>query len=62
MCSFFYLQVYFARTGLKQIEVTNLDGTEHEKLISNDVDLPEGLAVDWINRKLYWIDRGYACS
>ncbi|XP_078268559.1 pro-epidermal growth factor [Rhinoraja longicauda] len=51
-------KVYFAHTGLKQIEIANLDGSEHEKLISNDVDLPEGLAVDWINRKLYWIDRG----
>ncbi|XP_051901434.1 pro-epidermal growth factor isoform X2 [Pristis pectinata] len=51
-------KVYFAHTGLKEIEIANLDGSEREKLISNDVDLPEGLAVDWINRKLYWIDRG----
>lgn len=29
-----------------------------ETIIKNGLETPEGLAVDWINRKLYWIDAG----
>ncbi|MGH0158989.1 UNVERIFIED_CONTAM: hypothetical protein FKN15_045461 [Acipenser sinensis] len=51
-------KVYFAHTGLKWLERANLDGSEREVLLREDLDYPEGLAVDWINRKLYWIDKG----
>ncbi|KAL4641632.1 pro-epidermal growth factor [Arapaima gigas] len=52
-------KVYFANTALLRIERAKLDGSgQVEVLVSEGLDLPEGVAVDWINRKLYWTDRG----
>lgn len=39
-----------------------MDGSQRERLIEEEVGLAEGLAVDWIGRKLYWTDRGYVSS
>lgn len=51
--------MYFASTVLKQIERADLDGGSREVLLTEGLDSPEGLAVDWVNRKLYWTDRGW---
>uniref|UniRef100_A0AAY5K2B6 EGF-like domain-containing protein n=1 Tax=Esox lucius TaxID=8010 RepID=A0AAY5K2B6_ESOLU len=51
-------KMYFASTVVKQIERAGLDGGSREILIPEGLDSPEGLAVDWVNRKLYWTDRG----
>lgn len=51
--------MYFADKGLKQIERASMDGGLREMLFSTGLDSPEGLAVDWVNRKLYWTDRGW---
>ncbi|KAL6479722.1 hypothetical protein MHYP_G00107550 [Metynnis hypsauchen] len=51
--------VYFASPERKQIERISMDGESRELLLSTGPDsTPEGLALDWINRKLYWTDRG----
>lgn len=50
--------MYFADKGLKHIERASMDGGLREMLFSTGLDSPEGLAVDWINRKLYWTDKG----
>lgn len=34
-----------------------MDGSQRERLIEEEVGVPEGLAVDWIGRKFYWTDR-----
>ncbi|XP_058252369.1 pro-epidermal growth factor isoform X1 [Hemibagrus wyckioides] len=50
-------RVYFADTERKQIEGVSVHGGETEVLIT-DLVSPEGIAVDWTNRRLYWTDRG----
>lgn len=39
-----------------------MDGSQRERLIEEAIDEPEGLAIDWIERKFYWTDKGYASS
>ena len=29
-----------------------------ERVVSSDVDSPNGIAVDWVGRSLYWTDKG----
>ncbi|XP_073428066.1 pro-epidermal growth factor isoform X3 [Dendrobates tinctorius] len=48
-------------SALKCIESAKMDGTGRELVIFDAVDTPEGLAIDAINRKLYWTDRGKSC-
>uniref|UniRef100_A0A667ZPV4 Epidermal growth factor n=1 Tax=Myripristis murdjan TaxID=586833 RepID=A0A667ZPV4_9TELE len=50
-------KVYFASTNLKTIERVDLNGGSREVLVSEGLDSPEGLAVDWVNRRLYWTDK-----
>ncbi|KAI4872410.1 hypothetical protein NFI96_033211 [Prochilodus magdalenae] len=51
--------VYFASAERKQIERISIDGGSREQLLSTGPDSsPEGLALDWVNRKLYWTDGG----
>ncbi|KAF5898954.1 pro-epidermal growth factor [Clarias magur] len=50
-------RVYFADIERGQIASVSLDRGETEVLIT-DLMSPEGLAVDWINRNIYWTDRG----
>ncbi|XP_060740688.1 pro-epidermal growth factor [Tachysurus vachellii] len=49
-------RVYFADIERRQIEIVSVDGGDTDVLIT-DVS-PEGISVDWINRRLYWADRG----
>ena len=34
------------------------NGSDVEVIIKEDLNTPEGIAVDWINKKLYWTDAG----
>lgn len=36
-----------------------MDGSQRERLITEGVDTLEGLALDWIGRRIYWTDSGY---
>lgn len=41
---------------IQRADVEN--GSDVEVIIKENLDLPEGIAVDWINKKLYWTDTG----
>jgi len=50
-------RLYYADVGNKTIHRIFMNGTGEETIIRHDAQGLEGLAVDWIGRKLYWIDR-----
>ncbi|XP_066268020.1 low-density lipoprotein receptor-related protein 6-like isoform X1 [Branchiostoma lanceolatum] len=50
--------VYWTDDENKAIRRAKLDGTDGEYLITTEVDRPDGIAVDWVARNLYWTDTG----
>lgn len=52
-----HLKVYFASASQKTIEQIDLNGGSRNILISDGLGSPEGLAVDWVHRKMYWTDK-----
>lgn len=40
------------------IRRAKLDGSGQENLIVTEVEHPDGIAVDWIARNIYWTDTG----
>lgn len=49
--------MYFASTRQKTIERIDFYGGSREVLVSDVLDSPEGLAIDWVHRKMYWTDK-----
>jgi nidogen (entactin) len=45
------------RSGPK-IEVANMDGTNRNVFVSNDLGLPNNLAIDFEHNELCWADAG----
>lgn len=56
-CRHIFLKVYFA--SQRTIERIDFYGGSREVLVSEDVDAPEGLAIDWVHRRMYWTDARY---
>lgn len=40
------------------ISRAKIDGSSQEEIITTEVEHPDGIAVDWIARNLYWTDTG----
>ena len=53
--------VYFADQGRRMIERVSLTNPNDRQVVvgSDDIDVVEGIAIDWIRRRLYWTDSGY---
>lgn len=49
-------RVYWSDITAKAILSAKYDGTDRKTFISEDIISPEGVAVDWISRRLYWTD------
>ncbi|XP_013410893.1 low-density lipoprotein receptor-related protein 6 [Lingula anatina] len=50
--------VYWTDDEVKAIRRAYLNGTEQEDVINQEIDNPDGVAVDWIAGNLYWTDTG----
>ncbi|XP_055600604.1 nidogen-like [Uranotaenia lowii] len=49
-------RIYWSDISAKQIASSKYDGTDRKPFITKDIVSPEGVAVDWISRRLYWTD------
>lgn len=51
-------RIYFADVNAKTIYRAPVNGSgDREAIIKHDSMGLEGIAVDWVGRKLYWVDR-----
>lgn len=56
-CFFLSRYIYWSDWGAHpKLERSKLDGTKRETLISTSIAWPNGLAIDYQQRKLYWAD------
>lgn len=51
-------RLYFSDISSKAIFSTKYDGTDRKVFVDTNIISPEGVAVDWISRRLYWTDSG----
>ncbi|CAD7078769.1 unnamed protein product [Hermetia illucens] len=49
-------RIYWGDISAKKIMSSKYDGTDVKPFITEDISSPEGIAVDWISRRLYWTD------
>jgi nidogen (entactin) len=49
-------RIYWSDISTKTIQSSKYDGSDKKMFINEDIQSPEGLAVDWISRRLYWTD------
>ncbi|CAB1460765.1 unnamed protein product [Pleuronectes platessa] len=49
--------VHCKRINRKTIERVDLNGGSRGVVISEDLNSPEGLAIDWVHRRMYWTDK-----
>ena len=56
-----YNRIYWSDILTDQIQKANLDDDYNvsAEVIHSNVHTPDGIAVDWVNDKLYWTDTGY---
>lgn len=50
-------RIYYADVGNKTINRIFTNGTGEENVIRHEAHGLEGIAIDWIGRKIYWLDR-----
>lgn len=50
--------VYWTDDEIKAIRRAHIDGTAAATLVATELKHPDGIAVDWVARNLYWTDTG----
>ncbi|KAL5241702.1 hypothetical protein ACI65C_009112 [Semiaphis heraclei] len=51
-------QMYWSYIADRTIKSSKLNGSNVQEFIATEATSTEGLAIDWINRKIYWTDSG----
>ena len=51
-------KVYWTDGRLKAIVRAFLNGSSVEVIVQQNIQIPDGLAIDWIGRNMYWSDAG----
>lgn len=51
-------RVYWSDITSKAIFSSNYDGTDHKTFLNTNILSPEGIAIDWASRRIYWTDSG----
>lgn len=59
-CNCYYRRLYWSDWGKTnpKIESSNLDGSNRTTLVSENIKWPNGVALDYKRRLLYWVDAG----
>ncbi|MEQ2184541.1 hypothetical protein GOODEAATRI_009041, partial [Goodea atripinnis] len=52
--------IYWLDVGAGKIERKRFDGSNRQTLVDHNIGGAEGLVVDWVGRKLYWVDSYYS--
>lgn len=62
MCLLCVRLMFWSETGDEaQIERAGMDGSDRRVLLRDSLRLPEGLAVDLLQERLYWTDAKLHC-
>lgn len=49
-------RVYWGDVNGKSIKSCKYDGADRENLLAKNIEAPEGVAIDWVSRNIYWTD------
>ena len=57
---FYYAEkyIFLADSGLEKLFRVHIDGTNFKAIIDSGLEIPKGLAVDWMAKNLYIVDSG----
>ena len=50
--------VYWTDDEVRAIRRSHIDGSNAMMLVTTEINHPDGIAVDWVARNLYWTDTG----
>ena len=59
LMSLYILQIYWNEYTAKSLKKASLSNpSDVTVLVSSNISFPEGLTLDWIHQRLYWVDDG----
>ncbi|XP_044256052.1 low-density lipoprotein receptor-related protein 6 [Tribolium madens] len=50
--------IYWSDDEVKKIQRARLNGSDQSDVVTDEIQHPDGIAVDWVSRNIYWTDAG----